>query len=242
MSRSPQIVHCAHHKCGSVWVAYVTAAIARKYGKNYVSIGNDPYLTHYPDGDFLYSYTSLVVFDTPNYISSHLVRDPRDIIVSAYYYHQYCKEDWCVAPNSDFGMTYQEKLKTFPKEEGILFEMMHYTKVVLDIMAQWNYTDPKCLEMHYEDLIADSDKEFAKLFKHWGIGSEDIDDCLEIARRYHMTSLTGRKVGELQYGSHMRSGKPGQWKDEFTEELKSCFKSVFGNLLVKLGYEKDNKW
>ena len=39
-----------------------------------------------------------------------------------------------------------------------------------------------------------------------------------------------------------RSGKTGGWREYFTDEHKSLFKEVAGNLLVKLGYEKDNDW
>jgi hypothetical protein len=217
------------------------SAVARHLGKKSVTIGNDPFLTHYT-GDFFYSYTSLVTFDEPNYVSSHLIRDPRDMVVSAYYYHQWCKEEWCITFNPEFGMTYQEKLKSFPKEEGMLFEMTHLTKTILGIIDQWNYFDSRCLEMKYEDLISDSDKGFSALFKHWGVPPEEMDVCLEAARRFHMTQQTGRKVGDVQFGSHMRSGKPGQWKDEFSSAHKEYFKSNFGGLLVKLGYEKNDNW
>jgi hypothetical protein len=39
-----------------------------------------------------------------------------------------------------------------------------------------------------------------------------------------------------------RSGKTGGWHEYFTEEHKALFKDVAGDLLVKLGYEKDNNW
>jgi sulfotransferase 6B1 len=39
-----------------------------------------------------------------------------------------------------------------------------------------------------------------------------------------------------------RSGKTGEWKKHFTEEHKSLFKEVAGDLLVKLGYERDGNW
>jgi hypothetical protein len=217
------------------------AAVSRHLGKKYVSIGNDPLLSHY-DGDFFYSYTSLVTFDEPDYVSSHVVRDPRDIVVSAYHYHKTCKEEWCIEFNPDFGMTYQEKLNSFQKEEGMVFEMTHYTKVVLDIMNGWNYSDPKCLELKYRELIKDPDQTFSRLFTHWGIPADQLHECIEISRKYHMTKLTGRKVGEIQIGSHMRSGLPGQWKSEFSSEHKKVFKALYPGLLVKLGFEKDDNW
>ena len=39
-----------------------------------------------------------------------------------------------------------------------------------------------------------------------------------------------------------RSGKTGVWKKYFTDEHKKIFKDVAGDLLIKLGYEKDNDW
>ena len=39
-----------------------------------------------------------------------------------------------------------------------------------------------------------------------------------------------------------RSGKTGAWREYFTEEHKRLFKDVAGDLLVRLGYEKNNDW
>ena len=39
-----------------------------------------------------------------------------------------------------------------------------------------------------------------------------------------------------------RSGKTGEWKKHFTDEHKRIFKDVAEDLLVKLGYEKDENW
>jgi hypothetical protein len=39
-----------------------------------------------------------------------------------------------------------------------------------------------------------------------------------------------------------RSGKTGEWQKHFTDEHKKIFKSIAGDLLIRLGYEKDNDW
>jgi hypothetical protein len=39
-----------------------------------------------------------------------------------------------------------------------------------------------------------------------------------------------------------RTGKVGGWKERFTLEHKRLFKEVSGDLLLRLGYEKDNDW
>jgi hypothetical protein len=51
-------------------------------------------------------------------------------------------------------------------------------------------------------------------------------------------------VEAIQPGkSHtFRSGKTGGWREHFTDEHKKLFKDGGGDLLVKLGYERDNDW
>ena len=51
-------------------------------------------------------------------------------------------------------------------------------------------------------------------------------------------------VDSIQPGkSHtFRSGKTGGWQQHFTEEHKKLFKDVAGDLLIDLGYEKNNDW
>jgi len=39
-----------------------------------------------------------------------------------------------------------------------------------------------------------------------------------------------------------RSGQTGGWREHFTDEHKKLFKDVAGDLLVRLGYEKNNEW
>ncbi len=39
-----------------------------------------------------------------------------------------------------------------------------------------------------------------------------------------------------------RSGKTGGWSQHFTEDHKKLFKEVAGDLLIQLGYEKNNDW
>lgn len=39
-----------------------------------------------------------------------------------------------------------------------------------------------------------------------------------------------------------KQGKIGRWKESFNEEHKKVFKEKYGDLLIQLGYEKDNNW
>ncbi len=63
-----------------------------------------------------------------------------------------------------------------------------------------------------------------------------------------MTNPNRRLGEELAQGTllddpgFLRKGVAGDWKGAFTERDKQVFKEVAGNLLIKLGYEKDNYW
>ena len=39
-----------------------------------------------------------------------------------------------------------------------------------------------------------------------------------------------------------RTGKTGEWKKYYKDQHKTLFKEVAGDVLVRLGYEKNNDW
>jgi len=39
-----------------------------------------------------------------------------------------------------------------------------------------------------------------------------------------------------------RKGTPGDWKNHFTPKITEYFKERWGEMIVKLGYEKDLDW
>ena len=43
-------------------------------------------------------------------------------------------------------------------------------------------------------------------------------------------------------GSTFRTGTTGNWKKYFSEEDKTLFKQLLGDVLIELGYEKDYNW
>ena len=55
-------------------------------------------------------------------------------------------------------------------------------------------------------------------------------------------SQTKRKIGQLQEKSHLRSGRPGEWRDVLSDQHKARCKEIFGDVLVKLGYETGQDW
>jgi hypothetical protein len=100
-----------------------------------------------------------------------------------------------------------------------------------------NYT-----EVRYEDLLEKPEEEFGRLLAFLGTeaSEETVRRCVSVASFERFSK--GRKRGEEDSSSFFRKGVAGDWKNVFTEEDKRVFKEEAGELLVKLGYEKDNDW
>lgn len=104
-------------------------------------------------------------------------------------------------------------------------------------IKNWDYTNPHFLEIKYEDLIQDFDLTlFYKIFSFMKFPESLIPHLLEISRNNSMFSSNLKKT------NHIRSGKTNQWKKYFKEKHKNRFIELFGDVLIKLGYEKDNNW
>lgn len=242
-SHNKKVIHSGHHKAGSYWIAKIFAEMCSKGLVDMAILeGGLIHMSDYPKARVFYDNNSEILLDVPECVGTHMIRDPRDVIVSGYFYHLWTKESWVHIQHPEWGMTYQEKMNLVSKDEGLMFEMKNMGASTTARMKKWNYSDPRILEVRYEDLIEDPDGVFSKMLRHWGVTDENFEECLEITRAHHMTRETGRKIGEVQLGSHMRNGLPGQWKEHFTPDHKAYFKENFGDILIVLGYEKSNDW
>ena len=128
-----------------------------------------------------------------------LIRDPREIIISGYLYHKRCTEIWCINKNGNYyegwnkdhflkeemvkndeymrfarsfssPMSYQNKLRLLPQEEGIILEMNTVAK--LTIIGMYNlihYGKKNVITIKLEDLTFDFDNSIEKLCKFYDI-------------------------------------------------------------------------
>ena len=234
------IVHCCYHKVASKWLTKILRNIAKEYN---LSFQNCRQKELRKNTDIFVQNHSLVNFSKlPSYKGSHIIRDPRDVIISGYFYHLWTDEKWAHISKEEFGnKSYQEYLNSLKQEEGILAEIKRASKEIKE-MVDWNYNNSNFIEIKYEDLIYQEEIIFAKIFQHYGFNKEAIELSLKIADKHSFKNVAKRKIGEVATKSHLRSGRPSQWKELFSEQHKKYFKSLLGDAVVKLGYEANNDW
>jgi hypothetical protein len=169
----------------------------------------------------------------------HLIRDPRDIVISGCFYHQKATEQWLRVKQDHFGgLSYQEKLKSYwSLDDQILFEMEHAAVPVVQEMLAWDYEDSSFFETKYEALISDEQLLlFHSIFAFLGFPGSVIPQALKIAFENSLFS------GVPTITSHIRSGKPKQWQSYFKFHHKVRFIELFGDALQRLGYETSDEW
>jgi hypothetical protein len=95
----------------------------------------------------------------------HVIRDPRDIIISAYFSHLHSH------PISFGGVewpelaVHREKLQKLDHDEGI-FQEIEFTGALIDHMSTWDYYRPGMLEVKMEDLVAEPVVWWTRIFAH----------------------------------------------------------------------------
>jgi len=227
-----------HHKTGTAWLMSIFKSIADDHGLDFfyglqedLPAGTEIFIQNHS----LFDLTHL----KQPYRGVHLIRDPRDVIISGCLYHQQADEPWLQYPQHEFGgLSYQQKINTLDDlETRIIFEMENTGKQTIEEMLAWDYHQPNFIEVKYENLICDYDLVlFHEIFTFLGFPGPTIPSLLTVAFQNSLFS------GGLEKSLHIRSGKKQQWKEYFTPALKTHFLALFDDALIQLGYTQDNNW
>lgn len=242
------LAYFGHHKCATQYVNSIIRQVCRNIGLKFISVHNPQMfnnnLRKYVDEsdiDFIayinanYCYAGLL----NNYKGFHVVRDPMDIVVSAYFSHLYSH------PTSEWPQLeeFRKNLKQLSKDDGLILEMS-FRKNQFEQMYNWNYTLPIVLEIKMEVLTANPNNIFLEIFQFIGFKDESINKVLSQAIQDNQFSKLagGRKPGEEDVKNHYRKGLAGDWINHFSKRHIDFFKEHYNDLLIKLGYERGYNW
>jgi hypothetical protein len=244
-------VIATHHKAGTVWMNHTFRTIAKKLDIRFLPTLGFMVL---PEADrappLILSASNgregvePGLFDREDVRIFHLIRDPRDVLISSMHYHRRAKENWLLRTGDDFGgQTYQAALNARASDrERYDFEMRNATAKNVANMLGWDYDRASSFECRYEDLIRDTERKlFADIVRHLGFAKEEIPLCRRV---FWKLAIFGGKADAREDAAiaHVRSGEPEQWRGVFDRRLGETFLAQFGDALIRLGYEKDDAW
>ena len=176
---------------------------------------------------------------------SRFIRDPRDLIVSGYFYHKRGAEPWFrmknptpkyweplngnVPKDQPDHLSYAEYLGSLDKESGLLAEI-EWRKHHFASMRNW-LNDERVKLFRYEDILGNEVKVFEEIMEHYEMNGLTMKRVKHLADKYRFKS-GGRK------DKHIRNPKPKQWKEHFTPKVEAVFNEHYGDILELYGYQK----
>jgi len=262
MSSEKLYIFFRHHKAAGTWMSHICRTVCKKIGLNYLYAGSaDEAIRNQrkaaaenPIDKKLLSGIQFISLGNPhieylhdlrNFVGFNLIRDPRDILVSAYYSHlnSHPTVDW---PDLE---RHRKALQELSKENGLILEM-NYMQGIFDRLYIWDYSLSNILTVKYEDVTRRPHEALNTIFRFLGLLKDRNNiggiskDCLdEIVTAHDFSKFSeGRKIGQEDTSHHYRKGLAGDWKNHFTQRHKALFKSCHGPLLLRLNYETDNEW
>jgi sulfotransferase family protein len=246
-------VHAGYHKCLSEYAKKVY----RRTCENPV-LRNSSFKHYYHRHDAFYADCAR---HTITSISGHCVelerfddirvvrfiRDPRDLLVSGYFYHKRGAEHWCALGNAtdmdwkmvngavpptlptDTSLTYY--LNQVPLEEGLLAEL-EFRRHHFDSMLSWPERDPRVRLFRYEDILGNEAAVFGEIFDFYGFSYPARFVAKRYAHKYRAGSRSSKK-------KHIRNPNAGQWRQYFTPRIHRVFNEQFSHLLDRYNYPLD---
>ena len=267
--RRKLIIHNGHHKIGTTLFTRVLEILGSLYRLEMAIIwgtGPPPWERQL----VLSGHSQVELASAPRpYVGTHVIRDPRDVIVSGYRYHKWCNEPWVDRkPDPDTpgpilrprvpaeldirteewkreylrslrGKSYQQHLNELDDEDGLMFELEHYGRWTTEAMLAWDYDDPRVLEVRFEEIQSDFDGTFRRILRHYGFSRRRTEEGVAAVRGEDVARMSPVALASRP---KIQSRGRSVWRDFFTDRHEARFRELFPDALQRLGYENSDAW
>ena len=183
----------------------------------------------------------------------YLCRDGRDVCTSMFFFclralahenvamrnyyaaklPQAAREDWRAEDSREHMPKFIETWATNPMGCRITWK---------DHVEQWALGRPHVITISYEELRADCAAALSRIIPLHVDGPLDQEKIARVVGRHSFANQSGRQPGSQDANSFMRKGVVGDWRNHFNEAAAQAFNQHAGELLIQLGYERDQTW
>lgn len=221
-------------KCGATWVSRLLRSyigISRDYGNSRLVRPNAVIQKHR--------------LFTPHFKKPVVVvRDPRDVWVSYFFYEVYHHKGTrreVLLKGYDENASDEENLCSYIKEKTQFPERFDpgfsYNKFLKDWLDK-----PHIYLVRYEAMHCSPEETLIGILNYIGIMDIDYSRLKAAIQENSFENVTGRVAGTEDKSSHKRKGIIGDWKNMFTAESARIVHETQQGYLEKLGYERDSGW
>lgn len=177
----------------------------------------------------------------------HLIRHPKDIVISSYFYHKKGSEQWTIEPifrlwlyrlafeldhmlndNEkkllDPRLTYQHLLENLPLEKGMIAEM-----ILLKFIHTFNpipfYQSPIIQTFRFEEMVNNMEGSIQQICQSWQLSEEETVYYTQRAAHFDQNP-----------NYEIRDRSAYQYKKYFNKTLNHFFAQQFPNVAKRLDY------
>lgn len=250
----PQLIHCSYHKCLTVYFRRVMSGVFNRTlrwsgGYRHYNSDIEAFYRTFDESRIASVNNRAIDLDRlGDFRLTRFIRDPRDLVVSGYFYHRRGAESWCTQADptsadwafangkipaglATAGGTFQDYLQSLDEEEGLLAEL-EFRHHHFESMRAWPDDHPNIRLFRYEDMPGREVDVFSEIFRHYGLGPL----ARSLGRYFADRNSLARRQ---RIDPHIRNPKPGQWRAHFTPRIHAAFDESWGDLLDKYGYPRD---
>ncbi len=215
-------------RCGNTWVRHV---LSEALDLEQISVHNPKDLPRVPPERFIFQLHWYRRSDFVSYLREHgfrtvtIARHPLDVLLSVLQFIRFEPQTarW-LEGDAEIPKTLAGCAPT--SSEFVSYASSAGAARLLSVSSQW-WADPETIKTRYEDLVADPNREFARIIEALGLASEKLAAAIAANPFSRLQQLPNR---------HGWQGRPGLWKQLIVplDAWRICYSNR--NVFRGLGY------